>query len=282
MKKWHLIIDVEKCEDCNNCFLACKDEHVGNKWPGYTEAQPLHGQRWMNIMRTERGQYPLIDVAYRPTTCMNCNDAPCVKASAGSIAQRSDGLVLIDPTKAQGKKELLKACPYGAIWWNEEVGVPQKCTSCAHLLDTGWKQPRCVQACPTGALKMIQVEDEELSQIVNDEELLVLHPEFNTKPNVYYKNMYRFDKCFVAGSVSYENNGTVDCAEGAKVTLFKGIVKIAEDLSDAYGDFKFDHLDEKSGKYTVEIELEGHRKAVVQIDLKKSVSLGVVQVETAI
>jgi Fe-S-cluster-containing dehydrogenase component len=28
MKKWNLIIDIEKCEDCNNCFLACKDEHV--------------------------------------------------------------------------------------------------------------------------------------------------------------------------------------------------------------------------------------------------------------
>ncbi|XFO68983.1 hypothetical protein SPSIL_052110 [Sporomusa silvacetica DSM 10669] len=34
MKKWHLIIDVEKCEDCNNCHMACKDEHVGNEWPG--------------------------------------------------------------------------------------------------------------------------------------------------------------------------------------------------------------------------------------------------------
>ena len=40
MKKWHLMIDVEKCEDCNNCFLACKDEHVENDWTGYSVAQP--------------------------------------------------------------------------------------------------------------------------------------------------------------------------------------------------------------------------------------------------
>ena len=31
MKRWSLVIDVEKCEGCHNCFLACKDEHVGNK-----------------------------------------------------------------------------------------------------------------------------------------------------------------------------------------------------------------------------------------------------------
>ncbi|SDE55207.1 hypothetical protein [Sporomusa acidovorans] len=85
MKKWHLIIDVEKCVDCNNCFMACKDEHVDNDWPGYTRPQPRHGQRWINIKRTERGQYPLVDVAYRPTPCMHCEDAPCIRASKGSI-----------------------------------------------------------------------------------------------------------------------------------------------------------------------------------------------------
>ena len=35
MKRWYMVIDVERCENCNNCFLACKDEHCGNDWPGY-------------------------------------------------------------------------------------------------------------------------------------------------------------------------------------------------------------------------------------------------------
>ena len=80
MKKYNLIIDVEKCEDCNNCFLSCKDEHVDNEWPGYSASQPLHGQRWMNIMRKERGQYPLIDVVYLPVPCMHCDNAPLHKS----------------------------------------------------------------------------------------------------------------------------------------------------------------------------------------------------------
>ncbi len=83
MKKWNLIIDVAKCEDCNNCFLSCKDEFADNDFPGYSVEQPKHGHRWMNIMRKERGKCPIIDVAYLPTPCMHCDNAPCIVAVHG-------------------------------------------------------------------------------------------------------------------------------------------------------------------------------------------------------
>ena len=43
MEKWNLVIDVEKCEDCNNCFLSCKDEYIDNDFLPYSVAQPKHG-----------------------------------------------------------------------------------------------------------------------------------------------------------------------------------------------------------------------------------------------
>ena len=147
MKKWYFIIDAAKCMDCNNCFIACKDEHVDNDWPGYTGPQPRHQQRWINIERRERGQYPLVDVSYLPMPCQHCEDAPCVKAGKGAIYRRDDGIVLIDQDKARGNEGLVSSCPYGAMYWNAEQNIVQKCTMCAHLLDKGWKQPRCVQAC---------------------------------------------------------------------------------------------------------------------------------------
>ena len=55
MKNWRMIVDIASCEDCNNCTLACKDEHVENEWPGYAIAQPRHGQRWIDVARKERG-----------------------------------------------------------------------------------------------------------------------------------------------------------------------------------------------------------------------------------
>ena len=53
MKQWYMVIDVRWCHDCNNCFMSCKDEHVGNDWPGYTAAQPRHGHRRQGIGRYE-------------------------------------------------------------------------------------------------------------------------------------------------------------------------------------------------------------------------------------
>lgn len=274
MKKWHLIIDVEKCEDCNNCFLACKDEHVNNEWPGYTLSQPRFGQRWMNIMRTERGQYPLIDVAYRPTTCMQCDDPLCVKASDGAVTKRADGIVIIDPLKAKGKKEIADSCPYQVIWWNEEEEVPQKCTLCAHLLDQGWKQPRCVQVCPTGALSVKFLEDSEMSFLVGTEELEVLAPELNTKPTVFYKNMHRFNSCFIAGSVAVKKDKIVDCAQGVSVKIYKDNQIIAETMTDEFGDFKVDKIIPNSGSYTIEVLAQGYQKQIVETELGKSVNLG--------
>ena len=266
MKKWFLVIDVAKCWDCNNCFICCSDEHENNDWPGYTQAQPRHGHRWINIQRTERGQYPLIDVAYRPTPCMHCQDAPCVKASTGAITCRPDGIVLIDPEKAKGREDLVRSCPYGAIFWNEELAVPQKCTMCAHLLDDGWQQPRCAQSCFTGALKAEHLEQDEMERLVQAEGLEQLHPEWGTRPNVYYKNLYRFNKCFIGASAAVKQGDVVDCAKGAKATLFRGQDKLAEIQNILH--------ETVTGAYAVELELDGRKSSRVPVELGKSVNLG--------
>ena len=44
----------------------------------------------------------MIDIAYVPTMCNHCDDAPCIKAAQnGAIAKREDGIVIIDPVKAK-------------------------------------------------------------------------------------------------------------------------------------------------------------------------------------
>lgn len=274
MKKWNLIIDIEKCEDCNNCFLACKDEHVDNDWPGYTDPQPRHGHRWINIMRKERGQYPLIDVAYRPTPCMHCDDAPCISAAEKqAVYKRDDGIVLIDPKKSKGQKKLIKSCPYGAIFWNEEMDVPQKCTLCAHLLDSGWKEPRCVQVCPTGALKIVRADDNEMKKWVENQGLSIFHPEHKTIPRVYYKNLYRFERCFIAGSVSIKSGDVIDCAQGAEVALKKKDSLVAKTMTDNYGDYKFDNLEPCEENFQVEISYKSFKKKTITLKISKSISL---------
>lgn len=292
MKQWYMVIDVDNCHDCNNCFMACKDEHVDNEWPGYTASQPRHGHRWINIERRERGQYPRIDVAYRPTPCQHCENAPCKKAGNGAVARRNDGIVLIDPEKARGNRDLVKSCPYGAIYYNEELDVPQKCTMCAHLLDSeDWlpRIPRCVHNCPTESQKAYYMEPAEMEKMIEEQGLTALKPELNTKPHVLYKNLHKFEKNFISAGVLVDH----DCFENATVTLksenggtvcalsVAGVAECADksivamQQTNCFGDFKFDGL--KNGDYVVEIEAAGKTDALnVKID-NESKNLGFIR-----
>ena len=49
---------------------------------------------------------------------------------------------------------------------------------------------------------------------------------------------------------------------------------VAETTSDNYGDFKFDKLDENSGRYLVEISAPGHANKTVEANLGVSINLG--------
>jgi Fe-S-cluster-containing dehydrogenase component len=257
-KKWNLVIDVAACNNCHNCFIACKDEHVGNDIPGYAAPQPLHGHRWIDIKTKERGHAPILDAAHLPTMCNHCDNAPCVAAGRGAVRKREDGIVIIDPELAKGRRDLVESCPYGAIWWNEELQLPQTWIFDAHLLDRGWSAPRCVQACPTGAMRALKVSDEEMQAIVKAENLEVLHPEFGTRPRVYYKNLHRYTKLFIGGDVCAEHKGVVDCVAGATVELRQGD-RLLSAVTDVFGEFKIDKLEPHSGEWVLLIAREGYQ-----------------------
>lgn len=278
MDKWNLIIDVENCTNCNMCVLACQDEHVDNEFPNYAAPMPKHGARWIEIMRKERGQAPMIDVAYMPVMCNHCDNAPCIKAAKdGAITKREDGIVIIDPVKSKGQKHLVDSCPYDRIWWNEELEIPQTWIFDAHLLDEGWKQPRASSVCATGSIVAKKISDEEMEKLAQDEKLEVLEPKKGTKPRVYYKNLYRYNSCFIGGSVFANQDNIIDCIQDANVTLKRKTKVIAEIKTDIFGDFKFDKLAEGSGDYQIEIIADGFKKKTINIALDESVTLEDIQ-----
>jgi hypothetical protein len=100
-----------------------------------------------------------------------------------------------------------------------------------------------------------------------------LKPELGSKPRVYYRNLWRYSKCFIGGCLSVESSGAVDCVEGANVRLIKDGATVAETTTDNYGDFKFDRLDEGSGRYVVEISGLGRKKTLEAV-LGASINLG--------
>jgi Fe-S-cluster-containing dehydrogenase component len=272
MARYGMLIDIYKCCGCYNCFLACRDEHCGNDFPGYSAAQPPEGQFWIKVLEKERGKYPKVKINYTPITCMHCDNAACIKAARdGAVYRRPDGIVIIDPVKAKGQKQIVSACPYRVIEWNEELQLPQKCTLCAHMLDKGEKEPRCVEVCPTEALVFGDLDNPEskVAKLIAASNTESLHPEYGLKEKVVYTNIPRK---FVAGTVVYGD--TDECAEGATVTL-SGNGKKMTTKTNLFGDFEFEGLAD-STDYTVKIEAKGYKPKEMPAKTTNDVYLGVI------
>lgn len=281
MGKWNLIINVGRCENCYNCVIVERDEHVGNDYPGYAAPASLDDEAPIRILRRVQGAAPMVETTYLPVLCNHCDDAPCMKVGGDAIGKRADGIVVIDPVKAKGRKDIVGACPYRAIVWNEVQQLPQTWIFDAHLLDSGWKGPRCQQVCPTDVFEAVKLDDAAMKEKAGREGLSVLLPKLNTRPRVYYRGLERWDTCFIGGSVSTGNGGVIDCVADAEVSLHQGDRLIATARTDAFGDFRFGGLPAKSGVYRVEI---CHRTgdARCECELAESVYLGEIRLSASL
>ena len=271
MAKYGIVVDITRCNGCYNCFLACRDEFCGNDYPPYSLAQPNTGHFWMKIIERERGKFPKVKVAYTPLMCMQCENAPCISASLnGAVYRRPDGIVIIDPEKAVGQKQIVDSCPYRVIYWNEQKNIPQKCTFCAHLLDAGWKEPRCVEVCPAGALNFGDLEDpnSKVSQMIASNKTEVIHPEYELKEKVRYIGL---PKRFIAGTVVFGDKD--ECAENVDVTLTGDGVKKKTIKTNNYGDFEFEGL-EAEKEYFVKLQYPGYEPQEFTAQTKIDVYLG--------
>ena len=149
----------------------------------------------------------------------------------------------------------MEACPYGAIFWNEELAIPQKCTGCAHLVDAG-EAPHCVDVCPHGALRF--GDEEDLAAEIAASEALVPGRAGADRPRVFYLNLPRR---FLAGVVVDPEADEV--VPGARVTaenLATGEVLATE--ADEFGDFWFHQVG--AAGWRVYAEAEGYLTRVLE------------------
>ena len=266
-------IDLSLCNGCYCCQIACKDEHVGNDWTPYAKPQPDTGQFWIGLTELIRGQVPKVKITYLPKMCHHCDNAPCIADCAvGAIYKRDDGLVIIDPEKCTGCKLCAPACPHDAIYFNEGLNIAQKCTGCAHLLDNddNWTVPRCVDNCPTGALRF--GEEKEFKDFIKKSEFL--NAEAKSKSRVFYQGL---PKKFVAGTIYDPKEEEVII--GAKCTIKDANSKDSFTVeTDEYGDFWFNDL-EDNRTYNLTIKKGKSSKTIEGIYTDKDLSLGDIAME---
>jgi len=122
-----LLVHPESCTGCKSCMLICSFVHTDSF--GYKRAR-LHVMK-----REERAEST-------PVICRHCEDAPCIGACPESAisSEPGGGRVQLNEDLCSGCRVCLAACPYDAIFFDEERGVAFKCDLCGG-------DPECVKVC---------------------------------------------------------------------------------------------------------------------------------------
>lgn len=175
---WKMALDVERCIGCHACSVACKVEHN----------VPL-GRFRTKVYYWENGKFPNVKRSFLPTLCMQCEDAPCLKACPTKAIDRlADGIVRIDPDKCDHDGACETACPYAAIGCDDN-DVADKCDFCSNRLSVGM-EPACVETCPAEVFHFGDANDAQSPyarfMARKGARAAVLKPEEKTRPSVAY------------------------------------------------------------------------------------------------
>jgi tetrathionate reductase subunit B len=136
-----MIVDLERCTGCHACSVACKTEHD----------VPLGFFRLLVHYR-DQGSFPKVRRDFLPALCVQCSDAPCLKACpTGAIKKGADGVVTIDAATCDAHAACVTACPFGAIFVEPATKKADKCDFCANRRAHGL-EPACVETCPAEVL----------------------------------------------------------------------------------------------------------------------------------
>jgi Fe-S-cluster-containing dehydrogenase component len=122
----YIVVNAEQCTGCESCVFACSFRHEGK----FGLRSRVHVHKLKS------------DGLFIPVMCQNCDNAPCVKAcpEGALIQEDGKGIVSYIPENCTGCRACEKACPYGAISFNEKTDLIEKCDLCEG-------DPECVKVC---------------------------------------------------------------------------------------------------------------------------------------
>lgn len=184
-----MLIDLRRCIGCQACTVSC---HIEN-------AAPMGNFRtFVSQTQVEDTDTGALAQLMLPRLCNHCEEPPCIPVCPVEATwKREDGIVVVDSDRCVGCAYCVQACPYDARFINERTQTADKCTFCTHRLEAGLL-PACVESCVGGARIIGDLADPDslIARMVeaHGDALMVLKPEMNTRPNVFYLGLdARFD-----------------------------------------------------------------------------------------
>ncbi|MFC1837552.1 4Fe-4S dicluster domain-containing protein [Thermodesulfobacteriota bacterium] len=179
-----MLIYKDRCIDCEQCVESCRQT---NNVPSYGYRITVLSRKFVGVAKSKMIR------EFLPVLCNHCNKPPCVRVcpTRATFKDKKNGIVMVKESLCIGCKACMTACPYNARYYNRDTGSIDKCDFCYEKrLQNDAKNTACVEACPANALFFGDLSDKE-SEIVKllhgkEQEILVLRPEANSKPNVFY------------------------------------------------------------------------------------------------
>ncbi len=209
MKRYGMVVDLNRCVGCQTCTIACKQAN---------DTPP--GVQWRRVLDVEYGSFPNVERVFLVTGCQHCANPPCVPVCpTGATRQRADGLVTMTYDTCIGCGYCAVACPYQArTIVHEEVGyygektvqekqtahddrinVANKCTFCVERIDEAEilglipggdpeVTPACSVSCIAKAIRFGDFTDSasEVSQLTMDNRSFQMHAQLGTDPQIKY------------------------------------------------------------------------------------------------
>ena len=220
---WGMAVDLDRCTGCEACVTACHAEN-NIATAGPEQADAGRAKHWIRIERYWEGEFPDVQVKFRPVMCQQCDEAPCEPVCPTYATYHTDeGLNAQVYNRCIGTRFCGNACSYNVRFFNfynpewekplhlqlnpevsvREVGVMEKCTFCIQrinhakidakaegleAIEDGTLQTACVQTCTANALVFGDLNDPEsqVSLLSRSPRGSKLLEDLGTKPSVTY------------------------------------------------------------------------------------------------
>ncbi|MDD7984207.1 dimethyl sulfoxide reductase anchor subunit [Lentisphaera marina] len=146
-------VNLDACTGCKACVTAC---HSLN---GLDE-----DETWRSVGLLRGGSTEEAQQQHVTSACHHCLEPACSEGCPVNAYDKDEvtGIVKHLDDQCIGCQYCILKCPYEVPQYNKRMGIVRKCDMCTDRLAVG-EAPACVQACPTKAISI---------QVVNQEEVL--------------------------------------------------------------------------------------------------------------
>jgi Fe-S-cluster-containing dehydrogenase component len=152
-----VVADSTKCVGCRRCELACTEFNDGKASPTIARIKISRNLNFgpKGIQAGQHGRGNWGNGLIIQDFCKQCpHPVPCANACPNDaiVVRPPTNARVVDPNKCNGCKMCQRACPWEMMSFDSDTNKATKCFLCDG-------HPKCVEACPSGALSYVAWRD---------------------------------------------------------------------------------------------------------------------------